>query len=229
MSVADTPFATTSDPAPSVLRVGTVLRVPVVAADPASGDDGEIVYDSVLDKFRARVNGAWTDLGGGGGASSDTWFSPIEYARKRLAGGIGAGPYTFGIRFLLTKAATINKIRFLWPASGGAGTVVVKLWIGGATLASATVNVNAGGVYEGTINYSITDADIYKEYFATTYITSSANYISYNATGGNVTINDPPSAGPGIVYMNLGVYGAFDVQPSVFTATEYSAIEVVLT
>ena len=28
------------------------------------GDDGEIVYDQVLDKFRTRVNGAWTDMGG---------------------------------------------------------------------------------------------------------------------------------------------------------------------
>ena len=74
MSVADTPFVTASDPAPAIMRVGSVLRVPVVSADPASGDDGEIVYDQVLDKFRVRVNGAWADIGGGGGGC----FRPAE-------------------------------------------------------------------------------------------------------------------------------------------------------
>ena len=70
MSSADAPFVTGGTSMPPIVRVGSVLRVPVVDADPATGDDGEIVYDQVQDKFRSRVNGAWTDLGGGGGATA---------------------------------------------------------------------------------------------------------------------------------------------------------------
>lgn len=161
MSAADTPFATTGDPRPAELRVGSVLRVPVVAADPASGDDGEIVYDSVLDKFRTRVNGAWTDMGGGGGGggvTAESLFYDAVAIGDALGGGwteIG-GPFTFGALYQALHPVKFTGVKFHATASGAApSTWTVTAWVGGVVVASGTLLVSTVGSYSvlfGTTN-----------------------------------------------------------------------------
>jgi hypothetical protein len=140
MSIANTPFMTgDTDPAPAVIRVKNVLRVPVVSADPASGDDGEIVYDQVLDKFRVRMNKAWADIDGNGSGGAN-YFSPID---AYLTGsGDFLGNYTAGSRYMALAEVTILGVRFRrWT---NAATITGEVWIGGTSVASKDLAVDPG-------------------------------------------------------------------------------------
>lgn len=57
------------------IRKGTTLE-PVAGADPV-GTNGDIYYNSTLQKFRKFENGAWSDLasGGGGGGGNAGWIA----------------------------------------------------------------------------------------------------------------------------------------------------------
>lgn len=46
------------------------ITVPVLTADPGSASNGEMYYNSSSNKFRKYENGAWSDLGSGGGGGS---------------------------------------------------------------------------------------------------------------------------------------------------------------
>lgn len=48
------------------------------ATEPANPVDGDIYYDSSLNKFRKYENGAWSDLGSGSGGSGISYFSDLE-------------------------------------------------------------------------------------------------------------------------------------------------------
>ncbi len=54
------------------VRKGLTLE-PKSGADPVDGTNGDIYYNSTLDKFRVFENGAWQDLGAGSGGSSSTY------------------------------------------------------------------------------------------------------------------------------------------------------------
>lgn len=162
MSAADVPFVSADLSSPTTVRVGSILRVPVVSADPAGGDDGEIVYDQVLDKFRTRVNGAWTDMGGGGGGGGGVTAESLFYdavdVGDALAGGwteIG-GPFSFGALYQALHAIKFTGVKFHATASGAApSTWTVKAWVNGSVVASGTLLVSAVGSYSvlfGTTN-----------------------------------------------------------------------------
>lgn len=225
MSVADTPFVTASDPAPSVLRVGTVLRVPVVNADPASGDDGEIVYDQVLDKFRSRVNGSWADLGGGGGAAAgtlteaDLFYSPIS-----VGDGYGwtntGGDYVWGTSWKCQRPVKIAGIRAECLQTNT--TLTLKLWQGGALIKSGTVAVTTAGAYSITFNTPVTLA-VADEFTVSAYSGPSGAIPSF---GGSLVVQ---SIHPKTVLrpVNLQLYGSGDVEPTATTALGCHGVEPV--
>ena len=225
MSVADTPFVTASDPAPSGLRVGTVLRVPVVNADPASGDDGEIVYDQVLDKFRSRVNGAWADLGGGGGApagtltEADLFYSPVS-----VGDGYGwtntGGDDVWGTSWKCQRAVTIARIRAECLQTNT--TLTLKLWQGGVAIKSGTVAVTTAGAYSITFGAPVTLA-VGDEFTVSGYSGSSGAIPSF---GGSLVVQ---SIHPKTVLrpVNLQLYGSGDVEPTATTALGCHGVEPV--
>jgi hypothetical protein len=166
--------------------------------------------------------------GSAGGVSwTDSFFSPVTLAQTQLSGGLGGGSYTAGVLFYLTRAATIGKIRFLWPTSAAA-TIRVRIWTGGSSVAAATVAVNAAGAYEGTVNYAVGSADLYRSFYATTFIVGVSNYISYNPGGSIVLANSPPLGGPSLVYSHLGFFAIGDAQPTNSTGGELFPVEPIL-
>ena len=224
MSVADTPFATTSDPSPAELRVGSILRVPVVSADPAGGDDGEIVYDSVLDKFRSRVNGAWTDMGGGGGGGSGNYFSPVD--SYLTSSGDYIGNYTCGCKYLTTAETTILGLRFRrWTY---AATILGEIWINGSAEAAKSVAVDPGlGPTEFTLTFDTPlVVPAWTMFYATTYDggtryaqTGRLPWDTTFATGLTVPV------GSTILLMHPGGYKGGTGQPITFSDSNSYPVE----
>ena len=68
-----------------------------ISGPPGTLSDGLLWYDSALDKFRARQNGATVDVIGGGGSYTD------EEARDAVAAMIAAGTHS-GIAFVYNDA-----------------------------------------------------------------------------------------------------------------------------
>lgn len=58
------------------LKIQNGITLIPVAADPATAENGDIIYRSDLNKFRKYENGAWSDLSGGGGGTD---FSDADF------------------------------------------------------------------------------------------------------------------------------------------------------
>jgi hypothetical protein len=43
-------------------NVNITFTVPKHSSNPATGTDGEIIYNTTSNKFKGRANGSWTDL-----------------------------------------------------------------------------------------------------------------------------------------------------------------------
>lgn len=223
MSIADTPFVTGgTDPAPAVIRVGDVLRVPVVSADPASGDDGEIVYDQVLDKFRVRVNGAWADIGGGGAPAGTLTEADLFYSPISVGDGYGwsstAGDYVWGTSWKCQRPVKIAGIRAECLQANT--TLTLKLWQGGVVIKSGTVAVTTAGTYSLTFNASVTLA-VGDEFTVSAYSGSGGAIPSF---GGSLVVQ---SIHPKTVLrpVNLQLYGSGNVEPTAQTALGCHGVE----
>lgn len=226
MSAADVPFVSADLSSPTTVRVGSILRVPVVSADPAGGDDGEIVYDQVLDKFRTRVNGAWTDMGGGGGGAGGNYFSPVD--SYLTSSGDFIGNYTCGSKYLTTAETTILGLRFRrWTY---AATILGEIWINSSAEAAKSVAVDPGlGPTEFTLTFDTPlVVPAWTLFYATTYDggsryaqTGRLPWDASFATGLTVPV------GPTLLLLHPGVYKGGTGQPISYSDSNSYPVEVI--
>jgi len=140
-------FSTAAANRLTLSRAGVVMMN--AAADPASDlADGAIYYNTVDDKFRGYVNGAWADLGGGGGSKwtdNGTTLQPTNSETLLISDGSAAAPsYAFvgsAGTGLYSPAAnnlalTANgTLRLQMDADG-------KIGLGGTVMPHASVRIN---------------------------------------------------------------------------------------
>lgn len=107
--------------------------IPVLTADPAGGDDGDLFYDSVLDKFRARRDGRWVTLG---------YAATIATLRRTTAQTIPSGGAGTAISF-----ATVDQDAAGYYAAGAPTRLTVPAGYDGIHLAGGSFmwDANATG------------------------------------------------------------------------------------
>jgi hypothetical protein len=53
----------------------TPIRIVNLASDPGSASDGDLYYNTVVDKLKVYANSTWTEVGAGGGGGSSVTIS----------------------------------------------------------------------------------------------------------------------------------------------------------
>lgn len=180
-------------------------------ANPSSAANGDAYYNSTDNALRARINGAWVDLGGGGGGSAaeldlvawveadgnDTTGTVGDPSKSYLTPGEawndGARFFILGSgTFSLTKAAAmdiaiigqgINRTNFSVTSSAGA-IQIIDVGHHSATITAITTSPTGFGV--AARNCYITDINTYGPNGADT--SGSFENAGDGSTGGSVTL-----------------------------------------
>ncbi len=168
--------------------------------------------------------------GSGGGGAPGVTQPPATWATAINNLTLVGGSFTLGTKVLFTAASGAMKgVKFGWKTGAGALTVKVTLWdlgtanTGGSSLGTATVAVNATGLYEADFGSPITLTQFHY-YTVAFWENSGAQH-----TQDTIPEATPPSAfvAGSFVYVNLGLYAAGDGQPVNVTTDRYP-VEAVL-
>lgn len=127
-----------------------------------------------------------------------------------------AGDFTVGARWRATSACLVSGARFLWVSAGGAKSVKVTLWrdSSAAVLGTATVSVNATGVYVARFAtpFLVTGADLSVDLTIGFYETGAG---FFSRTGVDaVFATYLPLTLPGLELHSVALFLASDARPT---------------
>lgn len=166
--------------------LGTPAAFMVVRTNGAPFTQGDTIEQGVVE--RAKSVGTWTFLG------------------------TAAPGQTNGCRWTLKNRRAIVGVRFIWRTNGAAYAMTAKLWddASGNVLASATVSVNATGIYEARFATPITANLVGKNVTTSVWNAAAMSYTTDTTWKGLVGLD----TGPDLTLLNHGLYVTNDARPT---------------
>lgn len=172
-----------------------------------------------------------------GPLTNEWWFSPVDQMVAGTAPGEGAGNFTTGISFQVTRQVTVSGIRF-YKAGGTTRTYRAKLRnAAGATLATVDVACTSTGVYIATFasaqvltqeagssaTYKVSIYELTGSFY--TRIATGSPCILPAASGGTTF---PFLASRSVIVKHLGAFAGGDANPASEAAGERYPVEPVV-